>query len=254
MAATGSSPPAISASAAIRFVRSWSAIRPASRATPPRRRAGSPARSSRPRPTSLRSGVVIDALFGAGLDRAVEGSPRAMIEAMNGCGAPIVAVDLPSGVNGTTGAVMGVAVWARETVTFFRRKPGHLLLPGRLHCGRVRVADIGIPSTVLEKIRPKTFANRPELWRRQFPRTPHRRAQVFPRSCGRGVRPDVADRSGALGGACRAAGRGRPRHHRVATRGARRQCRHQPRGDGASDGRARGVFRFPRRSTAGTRS
>ncbi|MGA2126380.1 MAG: NAD(P)H-hydrate dehydratase [Xanthobacteraceae bacterium] len=115
------------------------------------------------------AGVVIDALFGAGLDRPVGGLPRAMIEAMNGCGAPVVAVDLPSGINGTTGAVMGAAVTARESVTFFRLKPGHLLLPGRLHCGKVRVADIGIRPGVLEKIAPRTFVNRPELWRRVLP-------------------------------------------------------------------------------------
>jgi ADP-dependent NAD(P)H-hydrate dehydratase / NAD(P)H-hydrate epimerase len=113
--------------------------------------------------------VVIDALYGAGLDRPVEGTARAIIEAMNAGPAPIVAVDLPSGVNGSSGAVMGTAVNATQTITFFRKKPGHLLLPGRLHCGAISVADIGIPSSVLQRIGAKTFENIPELWRPAFP-------------------------------------------------------------------------------------
>jgi ADP-dependent NAD(P)H-hydrate dehydratase / NAD(P)H-hydrate epimerase len=113
--------------------------------------------------------AIIDALFGAGLDRAVDGTARAMIEAMNAARAPIYAVDLPSGINGTTGAVMGVAVEATETITFFRRKPAHLLLPGRLHCGTVSVADIGIPHETLDTIKPKTFVNAPALWSKLFP-------------------------------------------------------------------------------------
>jgi len=121
-------------------------------------------------PDSLGEGdIVIDALFGAGLDRAVEGLPRAMIGAMNAGHAPVIAVDLPSGVNGTTGAVMGIAVKAAHTVTFFRRKCGHLLLPGRLHCGSIEVADIGIADSVLDKIKPAIFANGPDLWGSLFP-------------------------------------------------------------------------------------
>jgi hydroxyethylthiazole kinase-like uncharacterized protein yjeF len=122
-------------------------------------------------PASLaKCDVVIDALFGAGLDRAVEGLPRAMIEAMNATAAPVIAVDLPSGVNGTTGAVIDVAVNAARTVTFFRRKLGHMLLPGRLHCGAIEVADIGIPASVLEPIKSAAFVNRPALWGHAFPR------------------------------------------------------------------------------------
>lgn len=113
--------------------------------------------------------VIVDALFGAGLDRPPEGQARVLIEAINARGILVIAVDLPSGINGNSGAVMGAAILATETVTFFRKKPGHLLLPGRLHCGPVEVDDIGIPESVLLSVGSRTFANCPALWSAEFP-------------------------------------------------------------------------------------
>jgi len=112
--------------------------------------------------------IVIDALFGAGLDRPVNDLAHAMIDAVNAQAAPVVAVDLPSGINGTTGAVMGAAIKAGQTVTFFRKKPGHLLMPGRTYCGKVSVAPIGIADATLDRIRPRTFENCPQLWCDKF--------------------------------------------------------------------------------------
>src|ERR1700749_4784446 len=113
--------------------------------------------------------LIIDALFGAGPNRPIKGGPCDMIEAINANGAPVLSIDLPSGINGTTGAVMGVAVRATETVTFFRQKPAHLLLPGRLHCGMVRFVYICIDANVLGEIAPRTFENVPQAWHGAFP-------------------------------------------------------------------------------------
>jgi hydroxyethylthiazole kinase-like uncharacterized protein yjeF len=114
-------------------------------------------------------GVIVDALFGAGLDRPVEGVALAMIKAINAADAYVIAVDLPSGINGDTGAVMGTAVKANKSVTFFRKKPGHVLLPGRTYCGPVHIADIGMPPDVLDTIRPQAFSNSPALWQADYP-------------------------------------------------------------------------------------
>jgi NAD(P)H-hydrate epimerase len=119
--------------------------------------------------------VVVDALFGAGLSRPLEGTPRAVAQALNTRRIPTVAVDVPSGITGDDGQVLGeVAVQAACTVTFFRKKPGHLLLPGRQTCGPVVLADIGIPESVLPTAcartdGPATFENGPALFAERWP-------------------------------------------------------------------------------------
>jgi NAD(P)H-hydrate epimerase len=115
-------------------------------------------------------GLVVDALFGAGLSRPLEGEARRLAQVMRVARLAVVAVDVPSGVRGDDGTVMGEAAPAALTVTFFRKKPGHLLLPGRELCGEVVVADIGIPGSVLDAIAPATAENGPDLWLGQLPR------------------------------------------------------------------------------------
>src|SRR5262249_47178969 len=114
----------------------------------------------------------IDALFGAGLARPLYGGPRALAPQINAPRSPCIGVDVPSGVFGDTGQTLGDAGGAPRcvaTVTFFHKKPGHLLLPGRALCGEVIVADIGIPDTVVEPIAPRTYENDPALWADRFP-------------------------------------------------------------------------------------
>ncbi|MET0431450.1 MAG: NAD(P)H-hydrate dehydratase [Hyphomicrobium sp.] len=108
--------------------------------------------------------LVIDALFGAGLSRPLDGAAAELVTAVNDSGLPVLAVDVPSGLEGTTGEVRGVAIQARRTVTFFRKKPGHVLLPGRDLCGDVVVADIGTPEGVLAILKPTLHENDVPLW------------------------------------------------------------------------------------------
>jgi hydroxyethylthiazole kinase-like uncharacterized protein yjeF len=93
--------------------------------------------------------VVIDALFGAGLTRDVPQAVAHLAARAAGAGIPVLAVDLPSGIDGRTGRVLGAAFQAERTITFMTRKPGHLLLPGRELCGSVEVFDIGIPERIV---------------------------------------------------------------------------------------------------------
>ena len=124
--------------------------------------------------------AILDAIFGAGLARDLSGEALEAVEAINRAGVPVIAVDLPSGIDGRAGKLRGAAVHAVETVTFCRRKPGHLLFPGRNHCGKVSVADIGIADATIKNLKPATFANEPELWKAQFPK-PRRQGHKYDR-------------------------------------------------------------------------
>jgi hydroxyethylthiazole kinase-like uncharacterized protein yjeF len=110
---------------------------------------------------AARAGLVVDALFGAGLTRPL--APEVM-EILRAVQAPLVAVDVPSGLDGSTGQVLGYAPQAALTISFFRLKPGHLLLPGRALCGQTLLADIGLPQAVLQDIAPRCWRNHPSLW------------------------------------------------------------------------------------------
>ncbi|OWV78890.1 bifunctional ADP-dependent (S)-NAD(P)H-hydrate dehydratase/NAD(P)H-hydrate epimerase [Rhizobium sp. R635] len=114
--------------------------------------------------------VVIDGLFGAGLTREVPEDVRALIGRVAEAGLPVLAIDLPSGIDGRTGKVLGAAFAAHNTITFMTRKPGHLLMPGRELCGELEVFDIGIPARIIRAEASGIVAeNTPEAWKGVLP-------------------------------------------------------------------------------------
>lgn len=125
-------------------------------------------------PQPLRDGeLIVDALFGTGLERPVDGAWRLVIEAMNAAGRPILALDIPSGLHADTGRVLGVAVRADLTITFIGLKAGLFTAQGREHSGVILFDDLGVPTAALHDLpvraRRITVANLPRL----APRTQH---------------------------------------------------------------------------------
>jgi NAD(P)H-hydrate epimerase len=147
------------------------------------------------------AGLVVDALFGAGLSRPLEGAAKDAAVALNGSDVPVAAVDVPSGLRGDTGSAPGgLCVEADLTVAFFRKKPAHVLMPGRIFCGEAVVADIGIPAEAARGA--NLFENGQALWAARFP-WPDPRGQKY----GRG-HCVVVSGPGHATGAARLAARG----------------------------------------------
>lgn len=143
--------------------------------------------------------LVIDALFGVGLTRGFDEDVHKVLTAVQARGVPVLAVDLPSGVDANTGSVRDGTLKAEVTVALSRKKPGHLLLPARSFCGEVVVADLGLPYGVMQRVQPNLFENSPDLWSADWP--------VLRRDAHKYSRGQVAIMGGAhmTGAACLAA-------------------------------------------------
>ena len=110
--------------------------------------------------------LIIDALFGSGLTRPLTNEVLKISQTIAQNNLDCIAIDIPSGVNGNTGNILGGAIKASKTITFSRPKPGHFLYPGRSFCGKVLVKDIGISDKNIDKIAPQLFINKPKLWQK----------------------------------------------------------------------------------------
>lgn len=140
--------------------------------------------------------LIVDALFGTGLTKPLTGFVRRVVDRMNSSGKPIVAADIPSGIDASTGRVLGSAVHATRTVTFARPKIGHIFLPGSIHCGKLEIVDIGIPDEAILAAHPAAFLIDRNLARKLLPPRP---AQSHKGTYGRSV--IIAGSRGMIGAA-----------------------------------------------------
>jgi hydroxyethylthiazole kinase-like uncharacterized protein yjeF len=126
--------------------------------------------------------ILVDALFGAGLKRPLEGVALGLAQAARARGATAIAVDVPSGLSGDGEHSDGDIFPAALTVTFVRKKPAHVLMPGRALCGEVIIADIGAPKEAVENCALKLWENDPTLWRLPWPHAQahkHQRGRIY---------------------------------------------------------------------------
>jgi len=200
------------------------------------------------------AGVIVDALFGAGLNRVVEGRARELIEAMNACGVPIVAVDLPSGSMARAAPVDGRRRHrAREHHVSFAASRVTCCCPAGCTPVMWRVADIGIADSVLEQVRPRTFANAPALWGRAFP-IPRLDGHKYSRGHAVVVSGDLAFTGAARLARAARCGQGLGLSPWRARRGAPGQRSGEPRRDGAPGRWRRGACGSARRPPPSTPS
>ncbi len=114
--------------------------------------------------------LVVDALYGIGLRRAIGGEAAGILQLINASNVPVVSVDIPSGLNADSGQVFGQAISAELTVCFYRKKLAHVLMPGRMLCGETVVVDIGVPEQALSNMTLTISENHPDLWSGYYPR------------------------------------------------------------------------------------
>ena len=108
--------------------------------------------------------LIVDALFGSGLSRPLKNEALKIVNEITARDLDSIAIDIPSGINGDTGCILGGAIPAIKTITFLRPKPGHFLYPGKEFCGELTIKDIGIPDSIMGKVNPRIFINHPKLW------------------------------------------------------------------------------------------
>lgn len=123
-------------------------------------------------------GMIVDSVFGTGLSRPIEGEIAEVLETVQQSSCTVIAVDVPSGMNADTGECQGCTPQADLTVTFFRKKLGHVLMPALDACGEIVVANIGIPDHALEALGPVITETAPENgwgdWAADKPRNSHK--------------------------------------------------------------------------------